>query len=71
MICEEDSYFLELIRYIHLNPLRAGLVSTLEELSRYPRCGHSVILGHRILSGQSVDAVLTSFGRRKARQRYQ
>ncbi|MEZ4599983.1 MAG: transposase [Syntrophotaleaceae bacterium] len=71
MICEEDSYFLELIRYIHLNPLRAGLVSTLEELSRYPWCGHSVILGHQILSGQSVDAVLASFGRRKARQRYQ
>ena len=70
IVCEEDSYFHELIRYIHLNPLRAGLVSDPEELAKYPWCGHSVILGHRILSGQSVDAVLASFGRRTARQRY-
>ena len=26
MICEEDSYLLELVRYIHLNCIRAGLV---------------------------------------------
>jgi putative transposase len=70
MVCEEDSYFHELLRYIHLNPLRAGLVSDLEELARYPWCGHSVILGHRILPGQSVTAVLASFGKRTARQRY-
>ncbi len=28
VICEEDPYLLELIRYIHLNPLRAKLVKT-------------------------------------------
>jgi putative transposase len=32
VVCEEDPYLLELIRYIHLNPLRAGLVSDLKEL---------------------------------------
>jgi len=26
IVCEEDAYFKELVRYIHLNPLRAGLV---------------------------------------------
>jgi hypothetical protein len=26
IICEKDSYLLELVRYIHLNPYRAGLV---------------------------------------------
>ena len=26
IICEEDTYLLELIRYIHLNPLRAAMV---------------------------------------------
>ena len=26
IICEKDNYLLELVRYIHLNPLRAGLV---------------------------------------------
>ena len=29
IICDLDPYFLELVRYIHLNPLRAGIVKTL------------------------------------------
>jgi hypothetical protein len=47
VICEEDPYLLELIRYIHLNPLRAKLVNDLKELDKYPWTGHSTILGHR------------------------
>ena len=47
VICEEDPYFLELIRYIHLNPLRAKLVQDLKELDKYPWSGHSAILGRR------------------------
>ena len=47
IVCEEDPYLLELIRYIHLNPLRAKLVQDLEELDKYPWAGHSAILGHR------------------------
>jgi hypothetical protein len=30
IICEKDEYFLELVRYIHLNPLRSGVVKGLE-----------------------------------------
>jgi len=45
--CEEDPYLLELIRYIHLNPIRADLVKNLKQLDRYPWCGHSAILGKR------------------------
>ncbi len=45
VICEEDPYLLELIRYIHLNPLRAKLVQDVKELDKYPRAGHSAILG--------------------------
>ena len=37
----------ELLRYIHLNPLRAGLVSDLKELDKYRWTGHSAILGRR------------------------
>ena len=47
VICEEDPYLLELIRYIHLNPLRASLVKDLKELDNYPWTGHSTILGRR------------------------
>ena len=47
VVCEEDAYLLELIRYIHLNPLRAGLVKDLQELDKYPWTGHSAILGRK------------------------
>lgn len=35
IVCEEEAYLLELVRYLHLNPLRAGIVSDLEALARY------------------------------------
>jgi len=50
IICDEDTYFAELVRYIHLNPLRSGMVATLAELDRYRYCGHSVIVGKNKLA---------------------
>ena len=72
IVCDEESYFLELIRYIHLNPLRAELVNSLLELERYPWCGHAVVLGYRSLEGQVVDVVLGNFSEKLdvARQAY-
>jgi putative transposase len=32
ILCQEDLYLLELVRYIHLNPLRAGIVRDLKAL---------------------------------------
>jgi REP element-mobilizing transposase RayT len=62
IVCEEEVYLLELIRYIHLNPLRAEIVSDLESLSAYPWCGHAVLLGKGKLAGQVTDEVLRRFG---------
>jgi REP element-mobilizing transposase RayT len=36
-----------LVRYVHLNPLRAGVVASLEELERYRWSGHAALLGRR------------------------
>ena len=36
ILCQEDAYLQELVRYIHLNPLRAKLVEEVQGLSRYP-----------------------------------
>ena len=47
VVCEENPYLLGLLRYIHLNPLRAGLVSDLKELDKYRWTGHSAIMGKR------------------------
>ena len=70
--CQEDAYLLELIRYIHLNPLRVGLAKTIDDLDNYPWCGHAVLMGKQELPGQRVEDVLLLFGQRKrsARQKY-
>ncbi len=47
VVCEEDPYLLELIRYIHLNPLRAKLVEDLKGLDKCKWVGHGVLLGKR------------------------
>jgi REP-associated tyrosine transposase len=72
IVCEEELYFLELVRYLHLNPLRAGVVKDLKGLARYPYCGRTVLLGEREYAWQETDAVLGRFAtdRRRARHRY-
>jgi REP-associated tyrosine transposase len=62
IICDLDPYLLELVRYIHLNPLRAGLVKNLEELEGYPWCGHGILTGNRKSDWQERDYVLGFFG---------
>jgi len=62
IVVEEDAYFRELVRYIHLNPLRAGLVDSLDTLTRYQWCGHSVVVGQKSNSWQDRDYVLRWFG---------
>jgi REP element-mobilizing transposase RayT len=62
IICEEDTYLLELIRYIHLNPLRAHLVTDMASLAEYPWCGHAEILAKRPGCGLDVEGLLSLFG---------
>lgn len=69
IVCDEEVYFRELVRYIHLNPLRAHLVSNLLELDRYPWCGHAVLMGRIKDDWQDRDHVLSWFGRREGEAR--
>ena len=64
IICEEDAYFKELVRYIHLNPLRAKLVKSMSELDRYRWSGHSVLVGIRRNDWQDWNYVLRWFGKK-------
>lgn len=64
IICEADAYFQKLVAYIHLNPFRAGLVNTLDELDSYPWSGHAAIVGKARREWQKVDVVLRNFGDR-------
>jgi len=72
ILCDEDNYLLALVRYIHLNPLRAGIVKTIEELNRYTWSGHRTIIGKATHAWVDGEYVLAQFGnnRRKALQKY-
>ena len=64
ILCQEDAYLLELVRYIHLNPLRTGLVNSMKQLNVYEYCGHSFLLGKRKNYWQDTNMVLQLFARR-------
>ena len=66
ILCQEDSYLLELVRYIHLNPIRSRLVTEYKNLSSYPYCGHGAILGRRKIKWQDKNYVLGLFGSKEA-----
>jgi REP element-mobilizing transposase RayT len=61
ILCQEEPYLLELVRYIHLNPLRAGIVANMKELEHFAYCGHSTLLGIRRQDWQNVQDVLHLF----------
>ena len=63
-LCQEDAYLLELVRYIHLNPLRAGVVTDLKALHNYVWCGHSVLMSKVSCDWKDRDYVLRLFGKK-------
>ena len=69
ILCQEDVYLLELVRYIHLNPLRAGLVPDLKTLDKYPYSGHSVLMAKVNCDWQNTDKVLKLFGEKSGTAR--
>ena len=72
ILCQEDLYLKELVRYIHLNPLRAGLVSSLGELDKYPWSGHHVLLRSPKMTWQNIEYIYGFFSenKREARKIY-
>jgi putative transposase len=69
ILCQEEAYLLELVRYIHLNPLRAGLVHNIDELDNYPYSGHRILMGRLKKTWQRTDEILSMFGIRIASAR--
>jgi len=72
IICQEDIYLKELVRYIHLNPLRAGIVRNISQLNNYAYSGHSVLIDRKQCQWQDSRYILSFFGNRvgKARSNY-
>ena len=69
VLVDRESYLLELVRYIHLNPIRARLVGEPEE---YPWSSHRAYLGQEVVPWLTTDWVLGRFGKRRdvTRRRY-
>ncbi len=63
---------MELVRYIHLNPLRAKHVEDLNALDTYAYGGHSVMMGKNKQSWQDTDYILRVYAKRlsTARRHY-
>ncbi len=72
ILCQEEPYLLELVRYIHLNPLRASIIQDLDRLKDYPYGGHSALMGKIQRDWQDTEWVLRLFDERvqDARRRY-
>jgi REP element-mobilizing transposase RayT len=69
ILCQSDAYLAELVRYIHLNPIRAKMVGKVED---YPFSSHRAYMGLEPAGAVDVDPVLRRFGPRRAvaRERY-
>lgn len=59
-LVEVDAYFLTLLRYIHLNPVKAGLV---KHPSDYPWSSHRAFIGAETISWLTTDFGLSFFSR--------
>lgn len=69
--CGDEIYFAEVLRYINLNPVRAGRCS-FPELANYRYSGHGCIMGNRKISWLDSEAVLSLFSKspKQARNLY-
>ena len=72
ILCQEEPYLKELVSYIHLNALRAGIVKSIKDLDKYPWSGHSVLMNNIEREWQNVDYIYRLFSDEKmiARSKY-
>jgi putative transposase len=72
IVCQEDAYLKELVRYIHLNPIRAKIVPDISALNNYYYSGHCALMGRKQRSWQNTEYILQAFAQNKqeAKKRY-
>jgi putative transposase len=70
LLIDADTYLLELVRYVHLNPVRAGAAA---DLGEYPWTGHRGYLGKEVIPWLTTDFVLSMLSPRvvQARKAYE
>ena len=68
VLVDEDSYLLELVAYIHLNPVRASMVEVPES---YPWSSYKAYLGKELIPWLNTDYILSRFSTTLSRARRQ
>lgn len=58
LLLDADAYLMELVRYIHLNPVRAGITVGADD---YPWSGHHAYFGKEVLPWLTTDCLLSMF----------
>ena len=69
LLADDDAHTLTLVRYVHLNPVTAGIVPSMEALAVYAWTGHAVLMGRRLAPFQATRELLAAFGRERAAAR--
>lgn len=69
ILCQQDPYLLELVRYIHLNPLRAKLVPDYKSLKGFSYGGHCALMGKCNNDWQNTEYILSLFGQKVSEAR--
>lgn len=64
LLCQKNAYLLELVRYLHLNPVRGGLTKSPQA---YRWSSHDIYLQGQSRSGVTVAPVLAQFSRERSR----
>jgi hypothetical protein len=62
VLVDADEYLLELVRYLHLNPVRAGMATNPLE---FPWSSHRAYCGKENIPWLSTDLTLSAFGKRR------
>jgi len=60
VVCK-DGYFRDVVRYIHLNPVRSEIVRSIPDLEEYPWTGHRHIIRGGPPAWQDTDLLQTEF----------
>ena len=62
VLVDGDSYLLELVRYVHLNPVRAGIAASPDD---YPWTGHKAYCGRETIPWLCSDLALGMLSRKR------
>lgn len=69
IICQDDLYLMQLVRYIHLNPIKARIIKSLKDLDQSDLTGHKALMGKSGHPWQNTKVILKYFSNNPSQYR--